>query len=307
MSRYRLPAHAAANRLGDPVGPHRHRLGIEAATAVADEDRDLVLADVDEGRDLVGAGVLRGVRHRLASGEDKRLDPVVQRHVAGADELDRDAVQLLDLGGGGVDRGREAGVGGARIGVEPGPQLALLAPGQRSNPARVAGLALNERERLQHGVVHASRHLRPLLGADPRRALGVSLGGEAPRPRAEHEQQGDRSRARLEGCVAAFGRCVLVDEDDHADRGEREADDQAGAAVTPGQQDPGSAERRRPDQRVREPEAAECDCAGDRESDESRVAAGGETATGRSPARAPARLRRRRRFRLRRRMSASRT
>ena len=83
-------------------------LGIEAAAPVADEDRDLVLADVDEGRDLVCAGVPRRVRHRLAGGEDERLHPIVDGHVARADELDRDAVQLLDLGGGGVHRWRRA-------------------------------------------------------------------------------------------------------------------------------------------------------------------------------------------------------
>ena len=79
--------------------------GIEAAAAVADEDRDLVLADVDEGRDLVCAGVPSRVRHRFAGGQDERLDAVVDRHVAGANKLDRNPVQLLDLGGGSVDGG----------------------------------------------------------------------------------------------------------------------------------------------------------------------------------------------------------
>ena len=54
-------------------------------------------------------------------------------------------------------------------------------------------------------------------GADPRDALGVPLGRQPPGPGAENEQERDRDRARLEGRVAAVGRRVLVDEEDHAD------------------------------------------------------------------------------------------
>jgi hypothetical protein len=52
--------------------------------------------------------VLRRVRHRLARREHERLDPVVERRIAGADDLDRDAVELLDLRRGRIDRGGEA-------------------------------------------------------------------------------------------------------------------------------------------------------------------------------------------------------
>ena len=154
----------------------------------------------------------------------------------------------------------------ARIRVEPGPQLALLPAREGRDAARVARLALDERERLQDGVVHARCHLGALLRADPGGALRVPLGGQPPGPRPEHEQKCDRDGARLEDGVAAVRGRVLVDEHDHADGGEREADHERGTAAAARQQDPGSAERGRPDQRVREPEAAERDRARERES-----------------------------------------
>ena len=188
---------------------------VEPGAAVADEDRDLVLAGLHERRDLVGARVLRGVRHRLACGEDESLDALVERRVAGADERDGHAVQLLDLGGRRVDRRAEArSVRAAR--VEPRPELALLTARQRRHAARVAGLALDERERLQHRVVDARGHLGALLRADPNRALGVPLRGEPPRPRAEDEHERDRDRARLEDGIAADAAGVPVDEEEHA-------------------------------------------------------------------------------------------
>jgi hypothetical protein len=166
----------------------RHRFRIEAGAPVSDEDRNLVLADVDEGGDLVRARVLRGVRHRLARGENEGLHPIVHRHVARSDQLDRDAEELLDLGRGGVDRCREAPVVGSPwIWIEPGTQLALLPAGQCRNAARIARLALDERERLQDRVVNASGHLCALLRTDPGGTLGISLGGEPPGPRPEDQ------------------------------------------------------------------------------------------------------------------------
>ena len=203
------PARAIRPRIDSamPCDPRGTASGSKPRAAVAHVDRDLVVADVDEGRDLVGARVPGRVRHRLARREDERLDALVERHVAGADELDRDAVQLLDLGGGRVHRGREALRSPVRaIRVEPGAQLALLPPRERGDAARIVRLPLDERERLEHGVVHAGRHLGPLLRADAGGPLGVPLDGEPPGPRAEHEQERDRDGARLEGGVAAVRR-----------------------------------------------------------------------------------------------------
>ena len=121
LGRAACPCHPATDRLGDPVRARGQRIRVEAGAAVAHVYRDLVVADVDERRDLVRARVLGRVGHRLARGEDERLDPLVERDVARADEVDGHAVQLLDLGGGRVHRGREAGALGSRAGVEPGP------------------------------------------------------------------------------------------------------------------------------------------------------------------------------------------
>ena len=198
----------------------------------------------------------RRVRHRLARGEDERLDALVERHVARPDELDRDAVQLLDLGGGGVDRGREAGAVRPRVRIEPRTELALLTACERRDAPRVARLALHERERLEDGVVDAGGHLGPLLRADPGGALGVALGGQPPGPRPEHEQERDRDGAGLERGVGPGIADVLVDEGDHGDDPEQDTDGDVAAAAATDQHECGRADRERPDQRVVEAETA---------------------------------------------------
>ena len=167
--------------------------GIEPGAAVAHVERDAVPVRVEEHRDLVDACVPRGVRHRLACGEHERLQPFVERRVAGAHDVDAHAVQLLDLGGGSLDGAGERAVRrGLAVGIEPRAQLPLLAP--RELP-RVAGLLLDERQRLQHGVVHARGELGALLLAHARRALLVALAREPPRPRHERRAEA-RSRPR---------------------------------------------------------------------------------------------------------------
>ena len=83
-------AHAA------PVGRHGGR--IEARPAVAHEDLQALAAGlrVDRNRARV-AGELRRVEHRLARRRDERLAVAVERRVADGDDVDRDAVRLLDL------------------------------------------------------------------------------------------------------------------------------------------------------------------------------------------------------------------
>ena len=103
-----------------------------------------------------------------------------------------------------------------------------------------------------------------------RSSVRIRAARSASRSAASRQAHGPRtSRSAIatalgcEGSVAAVRRRVLVDEDDHADGDEREADDERGAAAAAGEQDPCAAERGRPDQRVREPEAAERDRARD--------------------------------------------
>ena len=86
---------------------------------------------------------------------------------------------VLDLGGRSPRRaaGERAVVGGL-AGVEPGPQVALLGAGQPGHGGRVAGVLLDQGQRLQHRVVQVGGDVGALLGADPLGALGGEVGGE---------------------------------------------------------------------------------------------------------------------------------
>jgi hypothetical protein len=70
---------------------------------------------------------------------------------------------------------------------EPGPQLALLGPGQAHHLLGVVGRALNERQRLEHRVVDVGRHLGPLLGQGP----GLALGHEVAQRLSHHGPKND--------------------------------------------------------------------------------------------------------------------
>src|SRR5581483_2615933 len=126
--------------------------------------------------------------------EHERLRPLGERRVAGRHDLDADAVQLLDLRGSLLDRLGEHAF--ARDGgIEPAAELALLPPRE---PARIRGVLLDQRQRLQDGIVHARGEVRALLDADALGALRFPLPGEAPGPGPEHEQERHRNRARRE-------------------------------------------------------------------------------------------------------------
>ena len=127
---------------------------------------------------------------------------VVERAVADRHDVDRDAVRLLDLGRGELERGRERRALAERpAAVEPRAQLALLAAREPGDLARVVGLALHQRERLQDGVVQVRGELGALLRAH---ALGALVGEPAHEPdpprredqRARHEHDDDRAAAR---------------------------------------------------------------------------------------------------------------
>ena len=78
---------------------------------------------------------------------------------------------------------------------EPAAQLTLLAPCQRRHLVRVGGTVLNQRERLQHGVVQVRGHLRALLLADARGALGGQAAAKPHEPGPEDDQEReDRQR-----------------------------------------------------------------------------------------------------------------
>ena len=160
----RTPRRSPGTALGSKPGPavaHEHLRAAGAALGV----------DV-HGR---AAAELRRVRHRLAGGGDDRLVSAVEVAVAHHHHLDRHPVALLDVRGGGLERGGEpSGLARRRPPGQPGAQLALLAAGDGGDLARVAGAALDHRERLEDGVVQVRGYLGALLRADPLGALLVS-------------------------------------------------------------------------------------------------------------------------------------
>ena len=83
---------------------------------------------------------------------------VVERLVTDDHRLDADVVVGLEFGRQHLDRRvQRLRVPDRRGAVQPGPQLALLAPCQAHHAARVVA-ALDEHQRLQHRVVEVRRH-----------------------------------------------------------------------------------------------------------------------------------------------------
>src|SRR6266568_2073390 len=73
---------------------------------------------------------------------------------------------------------------------QPGAQLAFLQPGQLDDLLRVVRAPLDQRERLQHRVVHPGRDVGPLLRAHPGLALQHQVAGDPQPPRAEEQHDG---------------------------------------------------------------------------------------------------------------------
>ena len=177
----RTPRRSAGAASGSKPGP-----------AVAHEDLGAAVLDLGVERDRLRAGELGRVHERLAGGGDQRARALVERAVADGHDLDRHVVVGLDLGRGGLQRARERRrAGGPRV-VQPGAQLALLAAGERGDLARVVGALLDERERLQHGVVQVRGDLGALLRADARGALGGQAAHEPDPPRREDDRDRDQ-------------------------------------------------------------------------------------------------------------------
>ena len=93
--------------------------------------------------------------------------------------------------------------------VQPATQLALLPTRDRCHPRRVARMPLDQRERLQDGVVDPCRDLGALLQPYP---LGL-LHRQLPQPRSDDEYERTRHRARREEAAA---RPVPAEEDHRA-------------------------------------------------------------------------------------------
>src|SRR3569833_546126 len=183
--------HSPNNGLAQAHPILRDRVEVAALAPVPYEDRDLVAGDLRVDREgrrtpLVPrfpVGVLRGVDHGLAGGLEHRAEAVVQRAVADADDLDGQAVVVLDLGGGLAHGGGEILLGvGLRL-VQPGPQVGFLGAGQPLHLARGVRAALDQGERVQDGVVYVRRDLGAIQRAEPQAALGVQVTPEPQQPR----------------------------------------------------------------------------------------------------------------------------
>ena len=128
--------------------------------------------------------------------------------------------------------------------VEPAAQLAFLAAGQPRDLARLLALLLDQRERLQHGVVQVRGDLGAFVGAD----AGLALVGEvADQPQPErHGQHGHPDQRRDDGDQ---GELDLVEaaaaEHDDADAGDHQRDagddPDGGRPAAPAEERPGEA------------------------------------------------------------------
>ena len=128
----------------------------------------LLAAALGVDRDLLDAGELRRVRHRLARGEHELLEPVVERLVAGARRArSRTPWSSSTSAAASPSASASEAPAAALAAVEPAAELPLLPPRERRDARGVAGVPLDERERLQDGVVDPRRDLGALLGADP--------------------------------------------------------------------------------------------------------------------------------------------
>src|SRR3954452_23073681 len=187
--------HPAGDGLSQAEAVGRDVRGNEAGPAIPDEDRDPGWLHLCVDADLVDAGVLGRVDHRLPGGRDQRAHARVHGTVTDDHDLDGHAVGLLDLGGRSLEGSRQLPAVGCCWPVEPGPQLALLAAGEPPDLTRVIRGFLDQRERLQNRVVHVGRGLRPLLGPDPLPPLVAQI-RRHPEPErgGQHGKPGDDDR-----------------------------------------------------------------------------------------------------------------
>ena len=113
-----------------------HRVGIEARAAVAHEHLDALRRRPRRRRETgSGPANLAALTSASRAAATSASAPRVERAVADRHDVDRDAVVLLDLGGGELERRRErAALAQRAAAVEPRAQLALLAAGERRRP-----------------------------------------------------------------------------------------------------------------------------------------------------------------------------
>ncbi len=181
-------AHAHAV-LGDLVD-------VEADATIAYEHLDGVCAGLGIDVDPIDLGVLGGVDHRLPGSLGDRGDIGIERCIADRDHLDGHLVGVLDVGGRGTQR-RDQRVASLLVGaVEPRPQLTLLATSEGGHGCLVAGVLLQQRQGLQHGVVQVRCHIGALLRTYEGAALLREVAEKLADPRAEDQREADQGDAQ---------------------------------------------------------------------------------------------------------------
>ncbi len=170
------------------------------------------------------AGVLGGVGGGLPGGGDDRGEAVVEGRLAHVDQLDVDAVRVLDLADDPAERsGQRAVAGGPRV-EQPGPQVPLLRAGEPGHRRGVGGVLLDQGQGLQHGVVEVGGEVGTLLGTDPLGAFRGQVAGEPPDPGSEGDRQADAAERRRDQHVGDLAEVAVPDgEQRHRPDDQREA------------------------------------------------------------------------------------
>ncbi len=168
-------------------------------------------------------GVLGGVGHRLAGGVDDGSQALSQRAVADVDDVDGDPVGVLGRGGDPAQRAGDGALVGGLAGVQPGPEVTLLGPGEPGDGGAVVGVLLDQGQRLEHRVVQVRGQVGALLGADPLGPLGGQVGGQAVDPRPDHDAEADHGQQRGDRDVAGHLEGAAAQREDH-EGGDDQAD-----------------------------------------------------------------------------------
>src|SRR5664279_3862308 len=119
--------HAAEDRLADPQAILGDIRQVEARAMVAHERLHELRAHLDIDRDRRCA-MSDSIEQRLAQRPHKHCSAGVQGAVAGHDQLDGYAVEVLHLVRDLRDRGGQAGLGADRAGIQPTTELTFLGP-----------------------------------------------------------------------------------------------------------------------------------------------------------------------------------
>ncbi len=150
-------------------------LDVEAPSPVANEHLGAGLGELGVHGDRLHTGVPCCIPHRLGGGRHERTSLVVDRPVAHDHHIDLDPEPILDVGPGAPELRLQARVERRGDLVDVDPQLAVLGAGERPHPIGVAGVGLEQRQRLQHGVVEVGSDLGPLVGSLALGALALEL------------------------------------------------------------------------------------------------------------------------------------